>query len=139
MEPFDMCLVNGSSMIVSGPTQSGKSTFVNQTLQNIGTLFKNLVSKVYWISNQLPTIQLPAVTYIEGLPEDFDFAQVNSIIVLDDLMSEVKDNATVTNLFTRVTHRDFYYSKLFRAMQRGSEQEEKLSICCAFQKVCRQQ
>ena len=84
-----MRLVNGSSMIVSGPTQSGKSTFVNYLLQNVSVMFKNPISKIYWISNQLPPIQQPAITYVEGLPEDFDFVQVNSIIVLDDLMSEV--------------------------------------------------
>ena len=41
---------------------------------------------------------------MEGLPDDFDFIQPNSILVMDDLMNEVKDNAAVTNLFTRVTH-----------------------------------
>ena len=44
------------------------------------------------------------MTFIEGLPEDFDFIQPNSIIVIDDLMNEAKDNIAVTNLFTRVTH-----------------------------------
>lgn len=103
---YDMRFVNGSSMIVAGPTQSGKSTLVGNMLKNADTLFRNPVSKIYWISNQVPAghIQNPAITYMEGLPEDFEFVMPNSIVVLDDLMNEVKDNTVVTNLFTRVTH-----------------------------------
>ena len=100
----DLRLVNGSSMIVAGPTQSGKSTFVNHLLKHVDIMFRNPISKIYWASNTIPILQNPVITYIEGLPEDFDFLQPNSILVLDDLMNEVKDNTSVTNLFTRVTH-----------------------------------
>lgn len=101
---LDMRLVNGSSMFVSGPSQSGKTTFVSHLLNNAGILFRNPISKIYWVSNVIPPLPNANISYMEGLPENFEFVQPNSIIVLDDLMNEAKDNIAVTNLFTRITH-----------------------------------
>jgi hypothetical protein len=40
----------------------------------------------------------------EGLPKDFNFVTKNSIVVLDDLMVDAKNDVGVTQLFTRGAH-----------------------------------
>lgn len=103
-DSVDARLFNGSSLIVSGPTMSGKTTFVNNLLENKDLIFKNTISKVYWISASMPAIRKPLYQYHVGIPDDFDFLQNNSLVVLDDLMVESSDNCAITNLFTRISH-----------------------------------
>jgi hypothetical protein len=103
-ETFDMRFVNSSSMIVSGPTQSGKTTFVLNMIENKNELFKSAISKIYWICSSMPAIRKPNFQYIVGVPDDFDFLVKNSLVVLDDLMIESANNCAITNLFTKVSH-----------------------------------
>ena len=93
-------------MIVAGPTQAGKTTFVQDLLNLKHLIFKDPISKIYWVCNEYLKFNVWAdVEYIIGLPTDgFDFVRRNYIVVIDDLMAEGKDNIALTNLFTRVTH-----------------------------------
>ena len=93
-------------MIVAGPTQAGKTTFVHSLLNLKHLIFKEPITKIYWVCNKYPKFDvLPDVEYIMGIPTDgFDFVRQNSIAIIDDLMIEFKDNIAITNLFTRVTH-----------------------------------
>jgi hypothetical protein len=101
---YDFTLKEGSSMVVSGPTMSGKSTFVHALLGN-KQIFNKPPERVYWFYGQV-TDDLKDKDYIlkEGLPETFANIPPNSIIVLDDLMQEAKDHPGVTNLFTKLVH-----------------------------------
>ena len=101
---YDFTLKEGSSMVVSGPTMSGKSTFVHALLSN-KQIFNKPPERVYWFYGQV-TDDLKDKDYIlkEGLPETFANIPPNSIIVLDDLMQEAKDHPGVTNLFTKLVH-----------------------------------
>lgn len=102
--PFDFTLKDGSSMLISGPTMCGKSTFVHSLLAD-KQVFSNSPQRVYWFYGQI-TDDLKNKDYIlnEGLPETFVDILPNSILVLDDLMQEAKDHAGVTNLFTKLVH-----------------------------------
>ena len=100
----NMRLINSSTMIVAGPTQSGKTTFVQHLLQNADIMLRDRVSKVYWICSMLPFDKNPAYQYMVGIPNSFSFVQNNSIVVVDDLMSESQNNTAITNLFTKITH-----------------------------------
>src|SRR5271156_818217 len=100
---FDFTLKDGSSMVVSGPTMSGKSTFVHALLKD-KSIFSNPPERVYWFYGQV-TDDLKDKDYIlKDLPETFVDIPPSSIIVLDDLMQEAKDHAGVTNLFTKLVH-----------------------------------
>lgn len=101
---YDFTFREGSSMVVSGPTMSGKSTFVHALLRD-KHMFSRPPDKVYWFYGQV-TEDLKDKGYIlkEGLPDSFDYIPANSVIVLDDLMHEAKDHAGVTNLFTKLVH-----------------------------------
>src|SRR3981189_2546762 len=101
---FDFTLKEGSSMGVSGPTMSGKSTFVHALL-NDKSIFRSPPERVYWFYGQA-TDDMKTRGYIlkEGLPDSFTDIPPNSVIVLDDLMNEAKDHPGVTNLFTKLVH-----------------------------------
>ena len=102
---FDFTLKEGSSMLVCGPTMSGKSTFVHALLKD-RRIFSKPPGLVYWFYGQATDALTSKQGYIlkQGLPESFDYIPPNSVIVLDDLMNEAKDHAGVTNLFTKLVH-----------------------------------
>jgi hypothetical protein len=102
----DARFITSSSIIVAGPTQAGKTTFVHHILNHRRWLFNSQpISQVYWVCNEIPRLQRIDCIYIEGIPaEGFDFVKQNSIVIVDDLMQEAKDSLHITNLFTKVTH-----------------------------------
>lgn len=107
---YDLTLKEGSSMLVCGPTMSGKSTFVHALL-NEKQLFSTPPERVYWFHGQMTDELKTKTDYFlkEGLPDSFEDIPPNSVIVLDDLMHEAKDHPGVTKLFTKLVH----HKKLF--------------------------
>ena len=105
-EAIDARLVNSRSVIVAGPAQCGKSTFVFSLLSVRHLIFRSPISKIYWICNEIPKFnKRDDCEYIMCIPEaGLNFVLPNSIIVIDDLMEESKNNSHVTNLFTKVSH-----------------------------------
>ena len=96
-------------MIVSGPPQSGKTTFIRRLLEARGFIFDRPLEHVYWFYGiaqpQLHgDLRSMGVKLEEGLPSNFDFIPNYSVIILDDLATEIKANKAVTQLFTRVAH-----------------------------------
>jgi len=107
---LNFSLKEGSSMLVCGPTMSGKSTFVHALLSD-RRIFSKRPKRVYWFHGQETEELKSKKGYVikEGLPESFDYIPPNSVIILDDLMAEAKDHAGVTKLFTKLVH----HKKLF--------------------------
>ena len=109
---YDFRLRNGSSMLVSGPTQAGKSTFVHGRLRHSSEIFGTHAPKVYWFYGQYNE-HLSTKPYVtnEGLPDTAGFENIEpySVVVLDDLMEEAKNHRGVTALFTKLVH----HKKLF--------------------------
>lgn len=99
------------SCIVSGPSQSGKTHFVNQVLENHERLIDKFVQlKVLWcygIESVTTDHQLknPSVfiRYHKGLPTDKLLQGINTVVI-DDLLTETAKNEKMTNLFTRAVH-----------------------------------
>lgn len=108
---FDFTLKMGSSMLVCGPTQSGKSTFVHNIIKHRDVLFNVKPSKIYWFygTYNADLLNKPDIIITEGLPESFHNIEPNSVIILDDLMHEATNHKGVTSLFTRLVH----HQKLF--------------------------
>lgn len=128
-EIHDMRLRHDASMICSGPTQSGKSTFIRRLLLARANLFDRPLDKVYWYYG-IPQPQLHAelremgAHLEEGLPtSNFEDIPEYSLIVMDDLASEMKSNKAVTQLFTRVAHHRHCFIILVtqNLFERGSE------------------
>ena len=102
-----------TTICISGTTNSGKTYFVRQLLENKNKMFNPPADKVMYcygvwqtlfgdMENQLNTI------FHKGLPseETVDtFVDGNHhIIILDDLMDDVVESKGVQNMFTRGSH-----------------------------------
>ena len=91
-------------MLISGPTQCGKSSLTHELLAD-PNMFSKPIGKIYWFYGQYCK-ELYRKPYIvnQGLPESFEDIEPFSVVVLDDLMDATKNHAGVTSLFTRLVH-----------------------------------
>jgi len=109
-----------SCMSVVGASGCGKTTFVERLLRNPEIYFDTIPDKIIWHYGQVkPKLSLSNVIIKQGLPDDKDVV-FNSIIVIDDLFIEARNNENVTNLFTRNAHHNnnfimFLSQNLFHA------------------------
>ena len=102
-----------------GPTQSGKTYFVQQILENNRIVYEEQKSiRIFWYYNQwqecyekLKTSLGKSIRFERGVPElSEDLCEINprynNIIILDDLMAEATDSPVVSRLFTQGRHRN---------------------------------
>ena len=91
--------------VISGPTGSGKSVFVQRLLKHAKTVISPAPERIlycYGIYQELFS-KIPGVEFHEGLPSLAEFDEGKpSLVIIDDLMHETND--VVTKLFTRVSH-----------------------------------
>lgn len=95
-------------MCIAGPSQSGKTHFVLQLLDQRQEHFISPLDGVLWcygISDPALHRQLESKGYKlhRGLPNEKDIAP-NSICVMDDLLTESQSSKEVTNMCTRLAH-----------------------------------
>jgi len=111
-------------MLVCGPTQSGKSTFVHNLLANKNIMFDCEPSKIYWFHGQFSNDLIgKPYAIIQGLPESFDDIEPNSVLVFDDLMNEAKDHVGVSALFTKhVHHNNLFVINITQNLFLGSKE-----------------
>ena len=99
------------TMIVAGPTSSGKTILVRRLLDDWINQIKGLLStpKCVWCYGQWQSeynniLSLP-IEYHEGLVDETSINEMKpDIIVIDDLMTELGDNKSLANLFTKGSH-----------------------------------
>ena len=107
------------SMMVVGPSQCGKTHFVQQLLTSPRIAFPDKKPvKVYWFYNQwqpiyedIRRVLKKNIRFAQGVPDlNEDLSNIhpalNNMIVLDDLMAEAKDSPVVSKLFTQGRHRN---------------------------------
>lgn len=93
---------------VSGPSQSGKTEFVLQLLNQRYELFRKPLNKILWCygihdGNLLNRLHSKGYNTLRGLPKESDI-EPHSICVLDDLLTESESSKDVTNMCTRAAH-----------------------------------
>lgn len=108
--PFEPC----SSIMVAGPTGSGKTVWTFKFLKELEYFFqdppKNILYcyGIYQQEFENMERQLPNFTLHQGLPTEIEIAEFanneHNLIVLDDLMHEVLQSKTVELLFTQGCH-----------------------------------
>ena len=116
-EIFDARIQLPASIILSGPSQSGKTHFTVQLLKNMKRLFHPIPKHLVWFyGTETQTIKnlkenkLLKIKFIEGIPkngfQDFINKKTDghSLFIIDDLLIECSDNQNVTNLFCREGH-----------------------------------
>ena len=115
------------NMLISGPTQSGKTTWISRLLVYAGELLETLPSEVHWYSpHATPApglsscVQFP-IYYHQRLPwatfkrndddddDDDSNGQENdpkpgSIIVIDDFAQETANSRELTSYITKTSH-----------------------------------
>ena len=97
---------------VAGPTMSGKSTFINVLIWTADRFFTPPPERIIYAYgvwqeniNRLPkTVEL-----VQGLGEILDDdnyfdSSVNNLLIIDDLMEEISNDARAAALFTRGIH-----------------------------------
>ena len=107
------------SMLVVGPTQCGKTYFVQQLLtKNCIEYPSEKPTQIYWFYNQwqprydaLKRALKKRIQFTQGLPdlsEDLNEInpEYNNILVFDDLMSQAIDSPVLSQLFTQGRHRN---------------------------------
>jgi ABC-type oligopeptide transport system ATPase subunit len=91
------------SMLVVGPSGSGKSVFVNDLIQNRRALFDGEYSRVIWCygiwQNFYETLPYEM---LKGAPSEDLLQTGNMILVVDDMMDEAQD--IMSAVFTKVSH-----------------------------------
>ncbi len=92
----------GSNLCIVGSSGSGKTTFVERLLSNPKVYFDRIPEKIIWHYGQVKP-KIKNVIMKQGLPDNEEIPK-NSIIVIDDLFIEARNDGNVTNLFTRVAH-----------------------------------
>jgi hypothetical protein len=103
-------LQNPFTLVLGGPTGSGKTEFVTKLLIYYQTKIKPVPVKItYYFSeyqaayDELKVI-VPFIEFKEGLPSIEASIRINQLIILDDLMMETKDNEDILAIFTRKSH-----------------------------------
>ena len=98
------------TMILGGPTGSGKTFFLMKILIFFRTMIQPNPKKItYYFSewqsifNEMKAI-ISFIEFKEGLPSIEAFDNENQLVILDDLMSETKDNEDILALFTKKSH-----------------------------------
>lgn len=98
-------------MIVSGPSQCGKSTFTCNLIRNIGRVVNAKFDRVEWYNTEktaFPDILRGLsvnLKFMSTIPEEFtNVSGKPLLIILDDMMNDVKAAVKICDLFTRGSH-----------------------------------
>ena len=107
------------SMLVVGPSQCGKTHFVEQVLTKSCIKYPNKKPRrIHWFFNQwqprytsLKSALCDEIQFTQGLPElSEDLHEINpkfnNVLVFDDLMSQAIDSPVLSKLFTQGRHRN---------------------------------
>jgi hypothetical protein len=103
--------VHPSTILVSGPTGSGKTEFVKKVI--LGQMFDKLPTRVIWVYNEdQPAYaelrqHIPNVEFVRGIPDDLYEsikAKDRNLLILDDVMNTAGDSKVLSRLFTEGSH-----------------------------------
>ena len=102
----DLKLIHPFSLIVSGPTSSGKSTLLFQFLENLHLNTDPAIERVVFIYGVYQDVynKYPKFFFTDNLDYMDLKPTVPTVIVLDDVMSSVNNSKKLEELFTRGVH-----------------------------------
>ena len=104
--PKDLKLIHPFSLIISGPTSSGKSTVLFKILENLHQNTDTTIQKVVFIYGVYQEVfeNYPNIFFTDDLDYMDIKPDVPTIIILDDVMSTVNNSKKLEELFTRGVH-----------------------------------
>lgn len=101
------------SMLVCGPSSSGKTQWLLRFLRNAGQMITPPPRDILYCygeyNSQIPTIERMGVRTLAGIPTDeqLDSSERPLLLILDDLMLSAKE-AWLNDLFTKRSHHRCY-------------------------------
>ncbi len=107
---MDMRLTCNFTMIVAGPSGSGKSDFVSKLLRSRQDIMANVRNRiVYCYSVWQPSYValqnlIPTIEFTNGLPGEEVIEDGNLILVVDDLMDSDAAAGLMSDIFTKFSH-----------------------------------
>ena len=110
---MDVRFKTPANFYICGQSQSGKSYLVRSMLRHAEELFNPVPTKIiycygiYQKEFEQMLQSMPNLTLVEGFPEnlcEMTSGHDNSLVVLDDLMSQCSNDPRVSDLFTRDSH-----------------------------------
>lgn len=102
---MDVRFKNESVIVVTGPSSSGKTVFVNRLIKHASQLFRKPITDVKWFYSAEGGQPPSGVTAIKGLVEGWaELVQAWDMVVIDDLLIETANNKMLTAAFTRLAH-----------------------------------
>lgn len=105
---MDFRFLSDRTLCISGPSQSGKTRFIIQLLEQRHELFQTPIDSVLWCYgiHDFPlqeSLRNKGYSLTYGIPKEDDM-KPNSICVLDDLIGESENSKEVTSMFTKAAH-----------------------------------
>ena len=97
-------------MICAGPTSAGKTVFVQRLLKNLPDMADvNFDRILFYYSEWQESYRVDniKIEFREGLPRNEDYSndpELRKLIIIDDLMRESANNATILDLFSKGSH-----------------------------------
>ncbi|MEL7520264.1 MAG: hypothetical protein AAGJ80_01380 [Cyanobacteria bacterium J06553_1] len=130
-ETVDFRLENDSCMIISGPSKSGKTSFVIELLRRKENLFRHPIRSVYWFHGAAQSTvhdrlcREMGVVMKQGTPteDDFEPVQQYDLVVLDDLQNEMKSDSHITSLFLKQSHHRQFFVILLQQNIYGDKEQ----------------
>ncbi len=110
MDPDVLKFKSPCSILISGPSQSGKTYFAIRLIENASKMFSTPPEEIYWCYAEFqPAYQkLPEnVKMINGLPNIEDLRSDPTkpkLVIVDDFMAEANKRDEITTLTTRGCH-----------------------------------
>ena len=100
-------------MMISGATGTGKTTFIHRLLVSKNAFKKPVGKIIYCYGVYQPLFdrmkrEIPNIEFHEGILSQLDFDGNESIIIFDDLVTQIMNNKTVENYFTQGAHHKCY-------------------------------
>ena len=110
---MDVRFKTPANFYICGQSQCGKSHFVRCMLHNRNELFDPVPSKIVYCYGEYQqafddmSVTIPNICFTEGFPDNL-YGMLegyqNSLVIIDDLMSECSKDQRVSDLFTRGSH-----------------------------------
>ena len=99
------------TMIVAGPTRSGKTTWVARLLQNrLRQIIPTPSRIIYCFVHEQPMYEelkrlMPFIEFYDAMPTEETFAEFSdSLVILDDMIDSVVNDSSMMKVFTERSH-----------------------------------